>query len=271
MGLRVVTFNICHGESLSGQIDLEGQAALLRSLAPDFVFLQEVDCRTERSGFTDQAEQLARLVGLPHFAFGPNRSCIGGTYGNAILSRFAPLFVDNTLIPIDEPDRPRVWRNGDLVHLEQRGILRVTVDPGHGPVHLLCTHFGYFAEERPIAARLVAEIVRNLEGPVIFAGDLNEPDDESEELAILRRDMTDCALSALQDGVGTYPADSPCERLDYIFARGYRPSFLTVVPTDSSDHCPVAAELVPEPTVLLKPAVPKEAVPRGARPSVGAH
>ena len=59
--LRVVTYNIHHGEGTDGRIDLERIAALLSGMQPDIVALQEVDRNTSRSGGVDQFATLERL------------------------------------------------------------------------------------------------------------------------------------------------------------------------------------------------------------------
>jgi len=47
--VRVLTYNIHHGEGTDGKIDLTRIAALIKRLAPDLVALQEVDKATTRS------------------------------------------------------------------------------------------------------------------------------------------------------------------------------------------------------------------------------
>ena len=52
--LRVLSYNIHHGEGLDGRIDLERIASVIRASEADLVALQEVDQSTERSGGVDQ-------------------------------------------------------------------------------------------------------------------------------------------------------------------------------------------------------------------------
>src|SRR5687768_15481548 len=67
--LRVLTYNIHHGEGVDGRLDLERIARVITAEEPDLVALQEVDVKTRRTGGVDQAAELARLTGM-HFAFG---------------------------------------------------------------------------------------------------------------------------------------------------------------------------------------------------------
>ena len=67
--MRVVTYNIKHGRGNDDVVDLARTAAVLRSLTPDIIGLQEVDNRAERSGKVDEAEALGQALGM-HHAFG---------------------------------------------------------------------------------------------------------------------------------------------------------------------------------------------------------
>src|SRR5690242_10620478 len=69
--LRVLTYNIHHGEGVDRQFDLSRIADVIRSASPDLVALQEVDRNTHRTGNVDQPAELARLMGM-HVAFEPN-------------------------------------------------------------------------------------------------------------------------------------------------------------------------------------------------------
>ena len=252
MSLRIVTFNIRHGEGLSGRIDLEAQAELLRALHADAVFLQEVDVGSRRTGGVDQARALAEMAGFPYHAFGRCRDCQGGSYGNAILSRFRPAEVANALIATPDPLRPRMWR-GSPILLEQRGILRMSVEADGETVHLLCSHFGFVPEERPPAARFLLDLIRPLNGTIVAGGDLNVQEEDAEELRLLSEVLTDRALVSdpvnMPEGMftpaRTFPADSPRHRLDYLFFRGaFVPTGTAVVPTQTSDHLPLVVDLV---------------------------
>ncbi|MEX2025646.1 MAG: endonuclease/exonuclease/phosphatase family protein, partial [Pirellulaceae bacterium] len=61
--LRVLTYNIHHGEGIDGKLDLPRIARVIESVDPDLVALQEVDRRVERTGSVDQPAELARLTG----------------------------------------------------------------------------------------------------------------------------------------------------------------------------------------------------------------
>ena len=60
--LRVLTYNIHHGEGADGRVDLARLAGVVTSVHPDLVALQEVDEGTERASGVDELAELARLA-----------------------------------------------------------------------------------------------------------------------------------------------------------------------------------------------------------------
>jgi len=81
--LRLVSYNIHHGQGLDGKLDLVRIARVIKKHQPDFVALQEVDNKASRSGKVDQAAELAKLLGMKH-VLGKCINLGGGGYGNAI-------------------------------------------------------------------------------------------------------------------------------------------------------------------------------------------
>src|SRR3954466_7463152 len=96
--LRVLTYNIHHGEGTDGKLDLPRVAGVVKAARPDVVLLQEVDRNTTRTGKVDQAAELARLTGL-HAEFGKAIDLQGGGYGLATLSRFPLKGVKTDALP----------------------------------------------------------------------------------------------------------------------------------------------------------------------------
>jgi endonuclease/exonuclease/phosphatase family metal-dependent hydrolase len=62
--LRVITYNIHHGEGTDAKIDLERIANVLLAEKPDLVAVNEVDQGTNRTRKIDMPAELARLTGL---------------------------------------------------------------------------------------------------------------------------------------------------------------------------------------------------------------
>src|SRR4029453_6534960 len=101
--VRVLTYNIHHGEGTDGEFDLPRLARIIESSAPDLVALQEVDQGTQRASGVNQLTEVARLTRL-HGAFGKAMDFQGGGYGVGVLSRWPLRPVEVHPLP-DPPDR----------------------------------------------------------------------------------------------------------------------------------------------------------------------
>jgi endonuclease/exonuclease/phosphatase family metal-dependent hydrolase len=248
MQLRLVTFNIRHGEGLEGRQSLEDQGRLLRDTGADIVFLQEVDDATLRCGGVSQAMILAEIAGLPYFAFGRNMPLQGGGYGNAILSRFELTGVANHPISPEEHENPRVFdTDGKRYVPEPRGVLEATAEIGGVQHHLLCSHFGFLSGEATDGVERLEALIRTFTGPVLFGADLNVHGDTASEVARLRELLPASAPHGDGPETMTYPAHAPVLRLDYLFlSDSYRIERFQVLETLASDHRPVLVKAVRE-------------------------
>ena len=202
--VRVLTYNIHHGEGMDGRIDLARQAEVLNRAAPDLVALQEVDRTTKRSGGVDQLAELARLTGLTP-AFGRAIEFQGGGYGVGVLSRLPVRGVRQRLLP-GSPDR------------EPRTALTVDVDlPGGGPrVQFTATHLDQgreAADKLAQASYLAAALSHRNDQLGILAGDMNTRP-ETEPMQILARHWTDTFADPAPDANGR-----PRRRIDYVMVR----------------------------------------------------
>jgi len=203
--LRVMSYNIHHGEGVDGKVDLPRLAGVIRAESPDLVALQEVDQKTERTGKVDQPAELGRLAGM-NVIFGWNIPYQGGRYGNAILSKHPA----------------RLKRNHPLKSFyvgEQRGVMEVEVDvPGlNQPLLFFATHLDYRggSQERPASALRINEIVlENPDRPAILMGDLNDRIG-SETLGIFAKAWTRSDEKELM----TFPVDKPVRQIDFILVR----------------------------------------------------
>lgn len=104
--LRVLTYNIHHGEGRDGRFDLARTADVIRGAGADLVALQEVDRTTTRSAGVDQLGELARLLGM-HAEFGKAMDFQGGGYGVAVLSRWPIASAQNGALPQVAGHEPR--------------------------------------------------------------------------------------------------------------------------------------------------------------------
>lgn len=203
--LRVLTYNIHHGEGTDGLIDLSRTAGVITAAEPHLVALQEVDQETERTGRVNQAAELERLTRL-HATFGKAMDYSGGAYGVAVLSRWPVSSVERHPLPA-APDR------------EPRVALTVHVKAGEqGPaLEFTSTHLDHGRDEQ---SRLEQATSLNrlwaTDQTAILAGDMNAPRD-TEVMTILERSWANASADGLPP---VSPFERPRLRGDYVL---YRP------------------------------------------------
>lgn len=227
--LRVVSYNIHHAEGMDEIVDLERIAALISSLDPDIVALQEVDSVTVRTGEVDQAAELGRLTGLAH-RFGSFMPYDGGAYGMALLSRW----------PIDSSHNLRL-PDGD----EPRTALSATVRSPHTGqgVRFVGIHFYRTDEERLAQAIRLETYFESKTIPTILAGDFNSTPG-SGVMDLLQESWT--VVDKGEDRL-TYSSFDPVREIDFVL---FRPPdrfeildrWLVDEPV-ASDHRPVVVDL----------------------------
>ena len=232
--VRVLTYNIHHGEGIDGKLDLPRIAQVIQEANPDVVALQEVDQVTERTGKVDQAAELGRLTGM-QAVYGKAMDYQGGGYGLAVLSRW-PIVQDET-IPLEAPGAR-----------EPRILLLTRIQPeGKGPAFWLgSTHLDHTGEETYRLQQIqTLESAAGGKGtdPIIVAGDFNAVP-ESQVMTQIFQSWTDAAAL---DPLPTVPTRNPRRRIDYIL---YRPANrwkvveTQVLPEEvASDHRAVLAVL----------------------------
>lgn len=203
--IRVVSYNIHHGEGTDRRLDLKRIAQVLSDAEPDIIALQEVDQNTTRTDNVDQAAELAKLLKMNH-VFGGNIDLQGGHYGNAILTRFASISASNHPLPL-------------LAKGEQRGVLEadITVPGLKQPLKFLDTHFDHRQDEkeRIASSKMIAQLIQDWGNcPALLAGDLNAVPD-SKPLALLEKDWK----RSNEEILPTIPSDKPTRQIDYILLR----------------------------------------------------
>lgn len=160
--LRVLTYNIHHGEAMDKKFDYQRLARVISDLSPDIVALQEVDIETERASGVNQAALLGRLCRMYH-VFGQAMPHQGGQYGEAILSRFP---IEKVLV------HPLPYE----FEQEPRAALEVRIKPeGLGPIVFVGTHLCHQKVENCVqqTQRISHLFSKQERCPVILAGDFN--------------------------------------------------------------------------------------------------
>lgn len=227
--LVVMTYNIRHGRGLDDKIDLGRVAAVIAQGEPDVVTLQEVDVHRERSRSVDQADELARRLGMQaHFA--PCISDTNGHYGIATLTRVPAVDIRRVTLPV----RTRRRRS------EPRCALATMVAGPGGPVEIINTHLSVLPGERPDqVAHLVSDLAE-LAHDVVLGGDFNVTRSSSLHRRLLEK-LRDTGARGR-----TWPSRFPMLRLDHLLYRGalavaHSAVIDTPLARRASDHLPVVA------------------------------
>lgn len=228
---RVLSYNIKRGYGNDGQTDLLRTADVIAKLKPDFVGLQEVDERCNRSGKVDQAQWLGEHLDM-HAAFAPFMDYDGGRYGMAILSRH----------PIERTESVELARGR-----EPRVALAAHVTlPDGNKLTLVNVHFDYIRDDtvRFEQATKVREFIQSLPNPAILLGDFNDTP-ESRTVQLFQDGFVEADKPA--DDSFTFSAEKPDREIDFLFASPETQwTVKTVNVIDepmASDHRPVMAVL----------------------------
>lgn len=230
--LRLLSYNIHHGEGLDGKVDLSRIAKVVMSASPDIVLLQEVDRNVTRSGNVDQASELARFTGM-HVVFGANLKIGEGDYGNAILSRFPLSKAKNLRLPGREKGEPRGVLGAD-----------VTLPDffGNATFRILVTHLDHMSQDtdRLRAVDVITQWAEEDGRLVVIGGDFNA----TAQSAVMKRLRKKWTLVGSGEYL-TFPATIPQRQIDFI---GYRSAARVAVgevivleEAIASDHRPLFA------------------------------
>lgn len=227
--LKVLSYNIYHGENMDGGSNLAMVARIIRALDPDLVALQEVDSCTNRSGGIDISDVLGKLTGMYH-KFGKAMDYQGGGYGEAILSKYPILETVNHSLPASEGHEPRA-------------ALEITMKlPSDKKIRFIGTHLDHTrdSEDRIQQTRTINEkAFTDSEIPMVLAGDLNARPG-SDVINIFLEKWIDAT-----DGKALYNSnqDTRRGRIDYIM---YFPEiawkvieYRIIDEKNASDHNPV--------------------------------
>ncbi len=239
--LRVMSYNIQYGNE-----GLDSVIAVIKAAKPDVVGLQEVDVHwAERSGFANQAEQLAKGTGMEYrFAHiyrlaNDDAAKPPREFGVGVLSRYPIVSFRNHVIArlSTQEENP--------VPKPLPGFLEATIDVKGTRVRLFNVHLD-FRRDPAVRAQQVADmlaVLGEIRGHTIMFGDLNAPPD-APELSPLFQRLRDTWPYALGPGL-TFPAKSPARKIDYVLiSDGFRVSRAWVSQVYASDHLPVVADLV---------------------------
>jgi endonuclease/exonuclease/phosphatase family metal-dependent hydrolase len=222
--MRLMTYNIRSCLGMDGRRDIVRIARVIRDSGADIVCIQELDEHLPRSGFRYQSRELEGATGL-RMIFQRTIDLRLAGYGIAVGSRFSVEEIRNHALPSTG---------------EPRGCVEVRLGTPGGRVHVLCAHLGLSDEERVLQVDAIATRIRDLSGPILLAGDFNEP---PASRAVCQLIAESRLIDASPDGGATFPADAPGSRIDYVFhSPAVKVTSARVVDTQASDHLPVVVD-----------------------------
>ncbi|MDQ4133099.1 MAG: endonuclease/exonuclease/phosphatase family protein [Actinomycetota bacterium] len=219
--MRVATFNIRHGLSSAGRLELRQLARVCADLDVDLLALQEVDKWMRRSRWARMARRVARASHMEH-AFAPAlRKGWFGRYGNALLVKGGISDVQVLSLPATG---------------EPRAALLATADTGSLSVSVAATHLAVQREERDRQLVHVIDALAKRAPPRLLLGDLNGP--PADVGSFLQQ-----AGLRLVETDPTFPATTPAKQIDHVAVDGLEVVSSEVPQTPMSDHRPIVVEL----------------------------
>lgn len=248
-GLHVATYNIHKGFSqFNRRMVVHELRDSLRTLAPDLLFLQEVqgEHRHHAQRHADwpqsaQHEFLAEDM-WANSAYGRNVVYDHGHHGNAILSRH----------PLSES------HNQDVTDLffERRGLLHSQLQLAgfNPPIHCVCVHLSLLGNSRKRQLDLLSARLDHWapgDSPLIVAGDFNDWRNHADPLFARRLGLVEVFGGENGRPVRSFPSALPMFRLDRIYVRGFSVLSARVHSghpwSRISDHAALSARLMPRP------------------------
>jgi endonuclease/exonuclease/phosphatase family metal-dependent hydrolase len=237
--LKVLTFNIHKGLNISSsKLVLAEIKTLLEQSQADIVFLQEVQGEHDkrRDKFTDWPEQTHTEYlaenSWPYFFYGQNHTHSHGHHGNAILSKFPLVAMDNVDISASR--------------FSNRGLLYTRIEVFNKPLHLICTHLGLLKKERQQQFAALNEFIEKHIEPehaILMAGDFNDWRSRSADLLDESIGLKEIFQELQGSHAKSFPAELPLLKVDRIYFRGLIPTHCDTVSTKKiSDHRPLIAE-----------------------------
>jgi endonuclease/exonuclease/phosphatase family metal-dependent hydrolase len=241
--VRIATYNVHVCIGMDGQLSPHRIARVIAQTGADIVALQELDVGRQRTGFRDQALEIARHLEMDcHFHASVRVE--EELYGDAILSRFPIELIKSGPLPaVSERHEPR-------------GAIWLAIDLNDGRrLQVLNTHLSIFPKERLLQARSIMSEEWALKaiasGPTVLCGDFNAmPGSPAYKTCTeYLRDAPLCLATARQvRATGTWFNPFPMARIDHIFVSGecvvrHAGVVRTQLAKVASDHMPVVVEL----------------------------
>ncbi|MDP5273536.1 endonuclease/exonuclease/phosphatase family protein [Chengkuizengella axinellae] len=239
MNIRIMTYNIHHGEGMDKKVDLHRIANVIEESEADIIGLNEVDKHfSKRSHFQNQIYWLANRLKLKH-AYSPSLSILSKNsstareYGNAILSKY-PILTKKSHTFNYVPG-----------FVEKRSMLDTTININGKLFQFMVTHMSLNRYFHAKQTNYIINHVCNAIYPVILLGDWNMKAGSKPWNKITNQLQDVWKIKGVGSG-NTYPSLRPKSRIDYIFIS----SEIKLIDTEvmnsfpsASDHLPLIAKV----------------------------
>ena len=233
--IRVMAYNVhhCNPPSKPGLIDIDAISKAIKDHNPDLAALQEIDVNTGRSGKFNQAEEIAKKLGM-NFFFAKAIDYDGGEYGVAILSKY----------PISETKINRLPTVASTKGEPRVLATAIITLPNGNTIRFGSTHLD--AQKDPVNRKMQIKEINRISAeeklPFIIAGDFN-----SAPGSIVINLLDQYFTRTCQQCDFTIPVINPNKTIDFI-AFVPKSKFIIqsthVVPERyASDHLPVVSVL----------------------------
>jgi endonuclease/exonuclease/phosphatase family metal-dependent hydrolase len=241
VALRVMTYNVHRCVGIDRLLSPQRIAQVIASCHPDIVALQELDVKRARSGHVDQAEVIARDLGMDVHFF-PALRIMEELYGDAILSRWPARLVKAGPLP-------GLTR---LPRFEPRGALWSEITIDGVDIQIINTHLGLFGAERVLQTNTLLSAGwldhPDCRDPVILAGDFNATPRSRAYRKLTARLRDAQRTPAVRRPSVTFPTRLPALRLDHLFvSRSVDVTAASTIRTTlarlASDHFPLVADI----------------------------
>ncbi|MGX5817225.1 endonuclease/exonuclease/phosphatase family protein [Chitinophaga lutea] len=236
--LRLMQYNMRHGEGTDGVVNLQRIADVIRASKAQVVVLNEIDRNYDpRSNYVDQLAWLASELGM-YYEFQKTtwKSPIAASgnkerqFGHGVLSKY----------PIGDSSQQGRWIYADY-STHYMGLLKVRISVNANPLYVYITNLGSTAAERLSQAQ---EMMSYVTPPnhtwKVIAGTISDIPG-SAPVGEITASFTDVFSGQT---AYTYPANAPDRRVDYIFVKSpVAASNASVISSLASTHLPIICDI----------------------------
>ncbi len=207
--------------------NLECIMTFIESVQPSIVGLIEIDSGSFRTGNVCQADFIARELGFSHV--------VETKYATGSIAQRVPVLgkQGNALLTNHEIQRHRF-------HYFQEGFKRLVIEVQLPEVTVFLVHLSLRFRKRQNQLQHLYKLVRNVQGPLIVAGDFNVLwGDKELELFLGATGLK----SANCEGHPSHPSRFPKRQLDFILhSSDLEPSNFNIPSVAYSDHVPLVCD-----------------------------